>query len=165
MLVLEAIVDPGFMDYLMGINKIADFSCSSFILSSFQNLSFDPMEIIQQHKQKYTLCFSSKKKFNDELTISITQPLNELGQIYHQVEKVLGDSSFLEQNFKKFDSLTRREREIMGLIAKGTTSEQIAEQLFISPHTVNKHRKNIWKKLDIKSYLELIPFAEHFDLL
>lgn len=163
--VVQGLLEPLCLKHLIEINKSADFSDPSFILSTFQHLSLNPIHKKEKDKHNYSWCFSSKKKFNEELTISITQPLNELGQVYHQVEQLLENTFFLEQSFRKFDTLTRREREIMGLIAKGATSEQIAEQLFISPHTVNTHRKNIWKKLEIKSYLELIQFAEHFDLL
>lgn len=163
--VLKKVLDPSCMDYLVQVNKNADFSDPSFILSTFQNLSFDPMEWIERNKHSYTWCFSSKKKLSNDLTISITQPLNELGRIYPQLGKVLEDNVFLKKNFRKFDSLTRREKEIMRLISEGKTSNQISEQLFISTYTVTTHRKNIWQKLEIKSYAELIKFAEYFELL
>lgn len=163
--IVQSLLEPSCLKHLVTVNKSADFSDPSFILSTFQHLTLAPIDRIEKNKPSYSWCFSSKKKFNEELTISITQGLNELGQVYHQVEQLLENTFFLEQNFRKFDNLTRREREIMRLIAKGTTSEQIARQLFISPHTVNTHRKNIWKKLEVKSYLELIQFAEHFDML
>lgn len=165
MQVIQKILEPSCMDYLVQVNKSADFSCPSFILSTFQSLSFDPMETIEKNKHQYTWCFSSKKKFSDDLTISITQPLNELGKVYHQLEKVLEENFFLKKNFRKFDLLTRREKEIMRLISQGKTSQQISEELFISPHTVTTHRKNIWYKLEIKSYSEMLKFAEHFDML
>ncbi len=154
------------MTHLQKVNKTADFSDSSFILSTFQNLSFYPLKEIEEKQQHvYSWCFSSKKKFSDDLTISITQPLNDLGKVYKQLEKVLDENLFLKKNFRKFDSLSSREREIMQLISLGNTSEEIACRLYISPHTVNTHRKNIWHKLEIRSYAELIHFAEHFALL
>ncbi|MBU2916259.1 response regulator transcription factor [Reichenbachiella agariperforans] len=55
--------------------------------------------------------------------------------------------------------LTKREYEILLLITKGKSSKDISEQLFLSPHTVNSHRKNILKKLNLKSPAELIIFA------
>ncbi|WP_224994429.1 helix-turn-helix transcriptional regulator [Cesiribacter sp. SM1] len=163
--VIKKILDPSCLQYVKQINKTADFSEPSFILSTFQHLSHDPIAVIEQNRHTYKWCFSSKKKFTDNLTISITQPLDELGKLYHQLEKVLEENIFLKQNFKKLDTLTRREREIMQQISRGKTSDQIAEHLCISTHTVNTHRKNIWHKLGIKSYAELIKFSEHFDLL
>lgn len=55
--------------------------------------------------------------------------------------------------------LTRREKEILGLIARGRTSLQIADQLKLSKHTVDTHRKNIHKKLGIKSNTGLVSYA------
>lgn len=55
--------------------------------------------------------------------------------------------------------LSRREREILSLIAKGSTSVQIAKSLNISKLTVDTHRKNIHKKLGIKSNTGLVKYA------
>jgi len=55
--------------------------------------------------------------------------------------------------------LTKREKEIITLTAQGKTSSEIAEILFLSPHTVNTHRRNIYKKLDITNIKELITVA------
>jgi DNA-binding NarL/FixJ family response regulator len=62
-------------------------------------------------------------------------------------------------------SLTMRENEITGLIAQGYTNKQIAEQLFLSPHTIHSHRKNIMKKLGIKSTSELTVYAINVGLI
>lgn len=56
-------------------------------------------------------------------------------------------------------NLSPREFEVLTLIAKGNTTNQIAEQLFLSVHTINSHRKNILKKLNMKSPTELIVYA------
>ena len=55
--------------------------------------------------------------------------------------------------------LTKRELEILQLISTGKSNNEIAEELFISVHTVNSHRKNILKKLNQKNTAELIRFA------
>lgn len=55
--------------------------------------------------------------------------------------------------------LSVREMEIVKLIANGKSSAQIADHLIISVHTVNSHRKNILKKLGLKSPTELIIYA------
>ena len=58
-----------------------------------------------------------------------------------------------------FASLTQREKEIVHLVAEGLTTKQIAEKLFLSPHTVSTHRKNALKKLQINSVPELVNFV------
>jgi len=56
-------------------------------------------------------------------------------------------------------TLTRREKEILHLVVKGRTTLQIAQQLKISKYTVDTHRKNIHKKLNIKSNTGLVNYA------
>lgn len=55
--------------------------------------------------------------------------------------------------------LSAREREVLKLIAKEFTNEQIAEELFISRRTVETHRKNIFKKTNTNTLVGLIKFA------
>ncbi|MDX2049248.1 MAG: response regulator transcription factor [Chitinophagaceae bacterium] len=58
--------------------------------------------------------------------------------------------------------LSNREKEILSLIAEGYTNPQIAERLFLSPFTVDSHRKNLLAKLEVKNTAMLIRFAvEH----
>lgn len=61
--------------------------------------------------------------------------------------------------------LSKREIEIVGLIAKGLTTNQIAETLFLSAHTVNTHRKNILRKLGVKSSAEIILYAVNTSII
>ena len=55
--------------------------------------------------------------------------------------------------------LTKREREILILIAQGFTDKEIAEKVFLSPLTIITHRKNILSKLGLKNKVELTRFA------
>ena len=57
------------------------------------------------------------------------------------------------------EPLTTREREIVKLIAEGKSSKEIGELLFISSRTVQHHRANIMKKLNVKNTTELVKFA------
>lgn len=61
--------------------------------------------------------------------------------------------------------LTTRELEIVTLIAKGLTNKGIAAELFLSPHTVCTHRKNIMRKLEINSTSELVLYAVNAGLV
>lgn len=56
-------------------------------------------------------------------------------------------------------NLSRREYEVLQLIAQGKSTAQIADQLHLSVHTINSHRKNILKKLNLKTPAELIVYA------
>lgn len=55
--------------------------------------------------------------------------------------------------------LSPREFEVLQLITKGHKTAEIADKLHVSVHTINSHRKNILKKLNIKSPAELIVYA------
>jgi two-component system response regulator NreC len=58
--------------------------------------------------------------------------------------------------------LTKREKEILTLVAQGFTNQEIADRLFISPRTVDTHRTNMMQKLDIHDVVTLVRFAiEH----
>lgn len=60
---------------------------------------------------------------------------------------------------KLADLLTNRELQILKLLGKGKSSKEVANDLFISIHTVNSHRKNMLKKLNLRSTAELVSFA------
>ena len=59
----------------------------------------------------------------------------------------------------KGNPLTSREREVMKLVAEGKTSQEIADLLFISVHTVRRHRDNIMRKLNLKTLADLVKYA------
>ncbi len=58
-----------------------------------------------------------------------------------------------------WDTLTPRERQILKLIAEGYKNKEIADYLYISPKTVEKHRANLMRKLDLHSVSALTAFA------
>jgi two-component system response regulator NreC len=57
------------------------------------------------------------------------------------------------------DGLTEREREVLTYLAEGTSNEEIAVSLVISPKTVERHRENIMRKLNLHSRAELVRYA------
>ena len=58
-----------------------------------------------------------------------------------------------------YDLLTAREREVLQLIAEGSSNQKIAEELFISVKTVEAHRAHIMTKLHAKNRTDLIRYA------
>jgi DNA-binding NarL/FixJ family response regulator len=60
---------------------------------------------------------------------------------------------------EEFDVLTPRELEVLKLIAEAYTSQQIADELFISIKTVDRHRQNILEKLGMRDRVELTRYA------
>ena len=65
---------------------------------------------------------------------------------------------------QRIERLTRREREVFGLVAKGKSNRDIATLLAISPRTVETHRKRIMKKMAIRGFDELLSVAKNLRL-
>jgi DNA-binding NarL/FixJ family response regulator len=61
--------------------------------------------------------------------------------------------------------LSNKETEVLGLIAKGLTTKEIATKLFVSSRTIETHRANILKKLEVKNTAELIKKAAKMNLI
>jgi len=57
------------------------------------------------------------------------------------------------------DNLTTREREVLKMIAEGKSSKEIADLLFISVRTVERHRANLMEKLNLKKTADLVKYA------
>lgn len=57
------------------------------------------------------------------------------------------------------DELTEREREILALVAEGLTNAEIADRLVISVKTVDRHRENMMRKLNLHNRIELVKYA------
>jgi DNA-binding NarL/FixJ family response regulator len=64
-----------------------------------------------------------------------------------------------------YGSLTPREQEIMRLLAEGRSPRDIADQLCISPKTVENHRTSIMGKLDLHSTMDLVRYAARLGLI
>ncbi|PWL29587.1 MAG: hypothetical protein DCO96_07455 [Fluviicola sp. XM-24bin1] len=61
--------------------------------------------------------------------------------------------------------ISKRESEIITLIAEGNTNTQIADKLFLSSHTINTHRKNIMSKLGVKNTAGIVMYAVKTNLI
>jgi DNA-binding NarL/FixJ family response regulator len=71
----------------------------------------------------------------------------------------------VRQKRDKFEMLSKRELEILKLIAAEYTNEEMAVCLFISKRTVDTHRQNLMKKLDAKNIVSLVKFAYELKIL
>jgi DNA-binding NarL/FixJ family response regulator len=61
--------------------------------------------------------------------------------------------------------LTEREREVLELIGAGATNREIAEQLYLSPHTVKEHTSALYRKLGARNRAEAVQLAQRIGLL
>lgn len=117
------------------------------------------LETFQSGADGYCLKYANY----DELQLAIRHVLSGKPYLSPEIsEKVL--EGYLEgrktlKENTSWDSLTQREKEILKLVGEGYTNKQIAELLFISVKTVDKHRANLMKKLDIHNAANLTAYA------
>lgn len=116
---------------------------------------FDNSTILEDLMASNISGFVLKDKGKEDLIYALTQIA--AGQVYFSPEIMQHLLAFR----KKIDApqLTLREIEIIKLLDKGLNSGQMAEQLFISEHTIETHRRNILRKTSTHSATELLRYA------
>jgi two-component system response regulator DesR len=89
----------------------------------------------------------------------------DAGDVARAVRMVgLGMTVFEPQREAAPSMLTEREREVLTLIASGSTNREIAEALFLSPHTVKEHTSAIYRKLEVRNRAEAVQRAQRLGL-
>lgn len=107
-----------------------------------------------------------KNMEREELVKAIDEVMN--GAIYLSKaanQKILEQFNSVQQAISAKPILTRREKEILALLYEGLTGPQIADKLFLSPFTVETHRKNLMQKLNVKTTQQLLKLAMELRLL
>jgi len=87
----------------------------------------------------------------------------EDGKMYLSVDVNLNTAE--RKELSEIPVLSSREKEVLELIAEGFTNQQIAEKIFISPHTVDSHRKSLMTKLNASNTAVLIKQAAKFNFI
>ncbi|WP_276166350.1 response regulator [Zobellia alginiliquefaciens] len=119
--------------------------------------TYSEPSIINQMIRNGVKGYLLKNATADELVNAISQV--HQGNFYFgsEVQKILADS--VSQDSNNLPKLTRREKHILTLIADGKTTNNIAEELFISPLTVETHRRNLMQKLEVSNAASLVKVA------
>jgi len=78
---------------------------------------------------------------------------------------IIKDFSNSPDNYLLTNKLTKREKEVLKLVVQGNTSNGIAQEFDISPRTVEHHRSNIRKKLEINDLAGLVKYARENNLV
>ena len=113
---------------------------------------FDQSEAVSQMKQAGASGYIMKN--------------SSLKKVLEAIREVHKNKTFFDNAIATKDSITKdeivlssREKEILRLVGEGKTSQEIADMLFIGKSTVDTHRKNIIKKMNIYGKTDLIRFA------
>lgn len=115
------------------------------------------LEMIQAGASGFLVKNASKQEICEAVEAAIG------GKLYLSVD--INDAAVKPKAIGHIPALTRREKEVLNLIAEGYTNPQIAEKLFISPHTIDSHRKNLLTKFEVKNTAALINSAVKHNLL
>jgi DNA-binding NarL/FixJ family response regulator len=99
-----------------------------------------------------------KNTGKEELLIAVNKIVTGENYFSHEVTKTIM-SSFKGKSSVPEVQLTKRECEILKLLAKALTTAEIAEHLFLSPYTIDTHRKNLLSKLNLKNTAGLVKYA------
>jgi DNA-binding NarL/FixJ family response regulator len=124
-------------------------------LSSFNQQSF-----IQKMMENGASGYVLKNATREELIEAIEAVMR--GETYLSHEAA---ATIRKNETSKIPVITRREKEILILIAEGLTNNEIAGKLFISSTTVDTHRKNLLAKFEVKNTATLIRMAAQFQFI
>ncbi len=80
-------------------------------------------------------------------------------------EKVLEQFSSIASAITDMPAITRREKEILIFLEDGLNGPQIADKLFLSPYTVETHRRNLMQKLNVNTAQQLLKTAKKLNLI
>lgn len=100
-----------------------------------------------------------KDSSSEELIEAILSVARNQKYISQKISDVLIDNIASNINESEIEALTTRETEVLQLIAEGNSSKEIGEILFLSPKTVDVHRTNIMKKLNLFNIPDLTKYA------
>ncbi|MCU0374613.1 MAG: response regulator transcription factor [Chitinophagaceae bacterium] len=125
-------------------------------LSTFTERSY-----IAQMMQSGAIGYLVKSAGTDEIEQGIMNAMK--GEPFMSAS--LNLSGRLLQELPLVPLLTRREKEVLKLIADGMTNQQIAEKLYLSLHTVDSHRKNLLAKFNLSNTASLIKTAAKMNLI
>ncbi len=168
-----------FVETLQPSLLIADYNLPGFIsLDDIRNaMSFSPKTnvlILSSDSNKPSILealqlgingYVTKECSLDEVGMAV-QSVAKGGKFFcHKILDIIMEKHLKVESGSEASLLTARETEVLELIARGNSTLAIADRLFLSPHTVQTHRKSIIRKLNIKSPTEFVIYALDFGLL
>jgi len=116
-----------------------------------------------ESKSQHILLSSEQPGFHQCISV---EPCIVIGakSFIMKLKEMVEEETFRKDNKERYSSLTIRELEILKPLAQGHNNPTIAEQLFISRRTVEQHRKNINRKLFIRSHTDITMYQKAFNL-
>jgi len=142
-------------------NAMASSSKTNVLILSSDNNKTSILEVLRLGVKGYI----TKECSLEEVGMAVQATAKGEKFFCHKVLDIIMEKHFRVAQESEPTVLTTRETEILKLIAHGHSTQVIADALFLSPHTVQTHRKSIIKKLNIKSPTEFVIYAMDLGLL
>jgi DNA-binding NarL/FixJ family response regulator len=162
-----AIIDLNMNDYsgfdLIIKLKAIQPKCKIIVLSMVDDAS-TISSLVNNYINAYVIKYGGKQELIEALN-AIDQDIKYISPSLNQNHQKMDDNLSSRNVNPRIEKLTKRELEIIKLIALQMNSFQISEKLFLSFYTVKTHRKNILQKLELKNTAGLIEFANKHNLL
>ena len=152
---------PGFVSK-NDLTQVKRYSPGTSILAiSSDNNKANILQVLQGGVTGYV----TKECSKEEIVMAVTTVARGEKFFCHKILDIIMEKHFPQETETVPGVLTTRETEILKLLASGYSTQKVADELFLSPHTVHTHRKSIIKKLNIKSPTEFVIYALDFGLL
>ena len=145
---------------ISGVEVIKELKKKSINIKIIVISMYNDKMLIEKCQKLGVHAYCSKHIINAEL-LNILNLVNDNEFIVDDsIKEKLKSKKDIEpkEDFEKKINLTTREKELIKLFSKGLTSKEIANELFVSSFTIDTHKKNIYKKLNISSMAELVTF-------
>lgn len=151
-------------DYAPKILGLMERNIADEICTLFQQVRFKQHSDWQWHMAS-TMVLLRDPEQKPLLAITLAFPIDTMHHMTAKAERLLEENNFLRRNYHRFDTLGKREREVLKHLALGKTALETADDMLISVTTVETHRRNIKNKLGTNKYFELCQYARAFDLI
>jgi two-component system, NarL family, response regulator NreC len=153
----------------IGLPDMSGIDATREIKKRFPDISIVALTIHEDEEYFFKMLdagasgYVPKRAAPDELLTAIRAAAAGQVYLYPSLAKLLV-RDYLSQEHPaeekaNLDGLTDREHEVLTYLAEGSNNEQIAAELVISPKTVERHRENIMRKLNMHSRAELVRYA------
>jgi len=175
-IILEAYSDENFNeiknDTYRNVRKIANESVFEYATNQIRIFDkkneFNKICTTYQYMKifgKWEWLLVNKLLIDKYEAFNVSYTLSDFGVFGKKVSDQLNIFIKDSNSWQKFNSLTKREKEVLKLITNGNTNRDIAEMQFVSEHTIRTQREKIRYKLDASNLFEMIKFSQAFELI
>ena len=166
---MASLVKPDVILMDIGLPDLSGIDATREIKKRYPDISIVALTIHEDEEYFFKMLdagasgYVPKRAAPEELVIAIRAAAAGEVYLYPSLAKLLV-KDYLSQEHPaeekaNFDGLTEREHEVLTYLAEGADNEHIAAALVISPKTVERHRENIMRKLNMHSRAELVRYA------